>query len=347
MDFKTPKQNREMLTDEELSVLCYELSQLNQSGISWIESADLLLRDNPARRIRMALEAIQKEMNTGNSFASVLKETGQFPSYCIHMVEIGELTGRLDTVLAALSEYYKREHTLNETIQRAVTYPCVMTALTALIFLLLIRRIFPIFSQVFALFDSGMSPLASFLLGRNSMGMTILSGIAVLLFLVALLALILFHSRFGLTAFSRGRSSAAIGRARFSSAMSLMISSGLALDEALDHTGRLLEDTPLAPMCTECQQKLNDGTPFTEAVTLTGIFTGMEAGMLNMGFRTGTMESVMQELARRSQITADVRLNQSLNRFEYGLVILLCATVGSMLLTVMLPLLQMLSSLGG
>lgn len=179
------------------------------------------------------------------------------------------------------------------------------------------------------------------------MGLAILSGVAGLLFLVAVAALFLFHSRFGLTAFSRGKSAAAIGRARFSSAMSLMISSGLELHEALDQTAKLLEDTPLAAMCADCQKQMTDGTSFTEAVAGAGIFTGMEAGMLNMGFRTGTMEHVMEELARRSQLSADVRLNQSLNRFEYGLVILLCVTVGSMLLTVMLPLLQMLASLGG
>lgn len=343
----TPNKNRDMLTDEELSVLCYELSELNRSGISWTESAALLLSDHPARRIRLALEALQRETGLGRSFASVLKETEQFPAYCIHMMEIGELTGRLDTVLEALSDYYKREHALNETIRRAVTYPCVMTALTALIFLILIRRIFPIFSQVFSLFDSGMPPAASFLLGQNSMGLAILSGVAGLLFLVAVAALFLFHSRFGLTAFSRGKSAASIGRARFSSAMSLMISSGLELHEALDQTAKLLEDTPLAAMCADCQKQMTDGTSFTEAVAGAGIFTGMEAGMLNMGFRTGTMEHVMEELARRSQLSADVRLNQSLNRFEYGLVILLCVTVGSMLLTVMLPLLQMLASLGG
>ncbi len=343
----TTKRTRDMLTDEELSVLCYELSQLNQSGISWTESASLLLSDNPSRRIRLALEALRLETTDGSSFTAVLQATGLFPSYCIHMLEIGELTGRLDTVLAALSDYYKREHALNETIQRAVTYPCVMTALTALIFLILLRRIFPIFSQVFSLFDSGMSPAASFLLGQNPAGLAILTGAAVALFLVAVLALILFHSRWGLAAFSRGKSSAAIGRARFASAMSLMISSGLGMDEALEQTGKLLEETPLASMCADCQKRVNDGAPFTEAVTGSGIFSGMEAGMLTMGFRTGTMENVMEELARRSQLNADVRLNQSLNRFEYGLVILLCVTVGGMLLTVMLPLLQMLASLGG
>ena len=203
----TTKRTRDMLTDEELSVLCYELSQLNQSGISWTESASLLLSDNPSRRIRLALEALRLKTTDGSTFTAVLQATGLFPSYCIHMLEIGELTGRLDTVLAALSDYYKREHALNETIQRAVTYPCVMTALTALIFLILLRRIFPIFSQVFSLFDSGMSPAASFLLGQNPAGLAILTGAAVALFLVAVLALILFHSRWGLAAFSRGKSS--------------------------------------------------------------------------------------------------------------------------------------------
>lgn len=55
----------------------------------------------------------------------------------------------------------------------------------------------------------------------------------------------------------------------------------------------------------------------------------------------------MAELARRCQAEADERLSRLLSRFEYLLVIVLCAAVGLVLLSVMLPLLGVLSAIGG
>ena len=55
----------------------------------------------------------------------------------------------------------------------------------------------------------------------------------------------------------------------------------------------------------------------------------------------------MEELSRRCQADADERLSLLLSRFEYGLVIILCLAVGLVLLSVMLPLLGVLSAIGG
>ena len=55
----------------------------------------------------------------------------------------------------------------------------------------------------------------------------------------------------------------------------------------------------------------------------------------------------MAEIARRCQKEADESLSRLLGRFEYGLVIALCGAVGLVLLSVMLPLLGVLSAIGG
>ena len=57
-------------------------------------------------------------------------------------------------------------------------------------------------------------------------------------------------------------------------------------------------------------------------------------------------EQAMEELASRCQAEADERLSSLLSRLEFALVLLLCVAVGLVLLSVMLPLLGVLTAIG-
>ena len=64
-------------------------------------------------------------------------------------------------------------------------------------------------------------------------------------------------------------------------------------------------------------------------------------------FSAANIERAMEELSHRCAARADDALSRSLSRFEYGLVAVLCIAVGLVLLSVMLPLLGVLSAIGG
>ena len=171
--------------------------------------------------------------------------------------------------------------------------------------------------------------------------------LAALLLLAAAALILFFRGERGLRLLGRGKVAEAIARGRFTSAMALMLQSGLPMDEALDRTGQLLSDSPLAPAFADCRRRAEEGTSFPRAVEESGMLGGLLAGLLSAGFRTGAPEEAMAEIARRCQNEADEHLSRLLSRFEYGLVIALCAAVGLVLLSVMLPLLGVLSSIGG
>lgn len=153
------------LTADELSVLCWQLSLLSRAGVPWTECAGLLLEDGQPPRVKAALTQLQGPLSEGVPLSSAMEAAGTFPPYLLRMVEIGQLSGRLDQVLSALSDYYRRESATLDAIRRAVTYPAVMAALIALVFLVLVSRVLPVFSQVFSQLGAGLSPVAAALLG--------------------------------------------------------------------------------------------------------------------------------------------------------------------------------------
>lgn len=268
----------------------------------------------------------------------------------IHMVEIGQAAGRLDQVLDALSSYYRREASTAAAIRRVVLYPAVMAVLVAVIFLVLITRVLPVFQQVFEQLGVSLSPVARSLLAAGEAGKIIGSVLLVILAVGAVVLLVL-SRRSGGSALeakllSKGRTGRCVDRSHFASAMALMLSSGLPMDEAMDRTIRLLEGTPIAGQLTDCAHQMESGTDFAKAAVSCNILDGMQAGLLMAGFRSGAAEQAMDDLAQRCQEEADDRLGSLLGRLEFALVLVLCGAVGLVLLSVMLPLLGVLSAIG-
>jgi type IV pilus assembly protein PilC len=96
-----------------------------------------------------------------------------------------------------------------------------------------------------------------------------------------------------------------------------------------------------------CRSDLEKGESFPAAVQKAGIITGIEAGILKTGFRAGSLDKAVAELARRYQSMAEGILERFTGRIEPTLIVILSVTVGLALLSVMLPLIGMLSSIGG
>lgn len=340
----SPVQN---LNAEELSTLCWQLSQLSRSGASWAESTSLLLEDNQSFRIKEALERLREPLLTGSALSPALEKAGGFPPQFLRMVEIGEVSGRLDEVLNALAEYYRREADILSTVSRAVTYPAVMSAIISLVFLVLTARVLPVFSQVFAQMGAGISPEAAAFLSYGSGGKMVAYLFSGLLLAGAAVLLIFFRGPRSLSLFSRGAAARALARGQFASSMALMLQSGLPMEEALDHTSKLLAGSLLEKAFSDCRHRLEEGVPFPKAVEDSGVLTGLQAGLLATGFRAGSPEKAMAEVAKRAREESEIRLSRILSRFEYLLVVVLCTAVALVLLSVMLPLLGVLSAIGG
>ena len=219
------------LSPDELSVFCYQLSLMVQAGIGSEESVGILADDARNPREQALLRQIHKVLMEGESLSKALESTGVFPNYLLRMVEIGQISGRLEQVLSALSTFYRRESALRQSLRRAVAYPAAMAVLIAVVFLALVSQVLPVFEQVFRQLGVSMSPVARGLMAFGDVSKYVAAVFAVVLILAAGYLLWLFRSQKGQAAMSRLLShtgpSQAVDRSRFSAAMALASSTGI------------------------------------------------------------------------------------------------------------------------
>jgi len=229
-----------------------------------------------------------------------------------------------------------------------------MISMMMAVIIILIVQVMPIFNDVFQGLGAQMTgfPLAVMnfgqTLGNYSVG--IVSALAVAVFGFAILRstgsgremLDKFKENFFLT---RGLYSK-IASGRFASAMSLMLASGMDTDKSLEMVHKLVGTPSVRSKIALCQEKLSQGTRFSDALAEVGMFSGVYARMVSVAFKTGSMDSIMEKLAVRYEEETNTQINNIISIVEPTLVAILSVIVGVILLSVMLPLMGIMSAIG-
>ena len=137
-----------------------------------------------------------------------------------------------------------------------------------------------------------------------------------------------------------------IAACRFASGMALTLSSGLNPERSMELVSALNRRSCIFEKVIDaCQSLIDEGQDLAEALHGAGILTGMYARMASIGAKTGSMDQVMDNIAGLYQDDIDTRMNNSLAVLEPTLVIALSLIVGVILLSVMLPLMGIMSSI--
>lgn len=337
----------------ELASFCGQLALILKSGISSLEGLTIMLEDTASPEEKEILEAILEKMQeTGNLYQS-LDSVKLYPSYMLHMVEIGEETGTLDEVMQALQNHYEREETISKSIRNSITYPMIMTGMMAVVVVVLLVKVMPIFNQVFIQLGTEMTGFSRMLM---NVGNTINHySLAFVILLVIIAVLILYGTRTdsGRSMFRKIAYKLKFTRAvyeeiavcRFASGMALTLSSGLNPDRSMELVNSLNDDPVFQKKIDACKGQINEGNDLSQALFTSGMFTGVYARMVSIGSKTGTMDQVMEQVASLYQEDIDNRMNNILAVLEPTLVILLSLIVGVILLSVMLPLMGIMSSI--
>lgn len=341
------------LSNMEVSSFCSQMAMILRSGISSMEGLSLMLEEAQDSDEKALLAIMNDTLLTTGSFYEALASSGVFPGYMLQMVQIGEAAGKTDDVMAALAAHYEREASLAQSIKNALTYPLIMVFMMVLVVLVLVTKVMPVFNQVFIQLGSEMTGFSKAVLDFGTAISR--SSIVLIDILVFLVVLVLYFSRTksGRAKFStfsawfagtRGLAEK-ISACRFASGMYLTLSSGMSPEESLSLTEALIDNDQFKKKLDACKEEVHDGEDLSGSLLQAGVFSGLYARMTSIGSRTGSLDEVMQDIADKYQEELDLKFTRIIGMLEPTLVILLSLIVGVILLSVMLPLVGIMSNL--
>lgn len=339
------------LPNEELSVLCEQLEMILRAGLPVHDGVDALCDNYKGTRYSQCFEVMRSAVSDSGSLYEGMLAAGVFPTYMMEMTRIGEKTGETDNVMRELSSYYRREAQNHQAIMNAVLYPLLLIGMMAVLIAVLVMRVFPIFEGVFK--SLGLSSAAAPWVGVGidvGRGVLIAAGVFIVIVLLVLLMLRLDHSQNARRILFRvisplGRLNEKLCASRFAATLSMMLRSGYPLSESLEMIEELLTDDEIRDKVAKCRAEMEHGESFPKAVEKLGIFERLHCRMISIGFQAGQTDRVMSKLASVYDEDMDNRISHLVSIIEPSLVALMCVIIGAILLSVMLPLLSIMSSI--
>lgn len=338
----------------DLSLLCHQFALILKSVIHPVEGIPMLCEDTVNPKLKKALETIARDVEHGSSLYSAFEAANCFPAYMTAMIRVGEKTGMLEPVLEGLSKYYENQANTRKKIRSAVTYPLVLALFMLGVIALIAFRVVPLFVEILTSLG-GQVPVQVdlFIL----LGNTLKNG-----FLYVLAALLLLAA--GILALSRqeklrflldklkvvnpitGGIYRKIIASRFSGAMALTLKSGMTVTEGVGLVSGVLENAYVVAKTGEAAKAVSEGKPFWEAVRDTGLFPALFIRLMKSGEKTGSLDAVMDKASRTWQEEADSSLRRIIGFIEPVCVTALSLILAGVLLSVILPLINIMASIG-
>ncbi len=342
------------LTNDEIAYFCEQLALMLESGMNLSDGLSIICEDISDKKISSVCEIMLTALNDGNTLAGSMEKSGAFPEYSVKMVKIGEVSGQLEKVLNGLNEYYSDRAQIGRAIRTALLHPLLLLGMMTAVIIVLITLVIPMFGEIFEQFDASVTAVV-----QQSIDMAYAVGTVMLIVLLVILAISLVVGTLSVSPKFRKALSGFVARfpltrkmarkftlSKLAGAFNIMVTAGLSPDEMLEYSAELVDDKALSQKLRSCREKVIDGEYFADVISKAGIFPAMQARGLKLSYSSGSFEKAWKKLSDHCGEEAMESAEGLVSFVEPAIVIVLTTVIGAILLTVMLPLMNIMSVMG-
>ena len=348
------KTTQKTLPPDETALFCEQVAMVLKAGIPLGDGMETLSRSYAGSRYGAKFESMRVALERQGSFSEALTETGIFPGYLLAMTRIGERSGKLDDVMVSLANYYQWESQIKASVKSAILYPSVLVMMLAVVIAILVISVIPVFQRVFDSLGlaAGSPASAAMQIGVDvGKGMLILVGVFAVVLAVVGILLRTSRRESVLALLSKiipsvRRVNARLSTARYASALSMMLAAGYPVEDAMRLAPSVVTDGKHRRQAEVAEKELLGGANFADAEEKSGLFDPMHEKMIHFGAAAGKLDTVMEKLSGIYMSEADDAIHNVIAMIEPTLVAVLSIVIGGILLSVMLPLLSVLSAVG-
>lgn len=349
---------RKRVGAKELAVFTRQFSVMIDAGLPLVQCLDILGEQQQNAFFKDVLRQVRQNVEEGSTlYAALDKHPKVFDSLYTHMVEAGETGGVLDLILQRLATLIEKVVKLKRSIVSASIYPAavILVAIGAIAVIMIV--VIPQFEQIFiGLLGPGeLLPLPT----RIVMGISsFLAGWGGLSLLVGLIASAVGVSYYYKTERGRwqidslllklpifGSILRKIAVARFSRILSTLLSSGVPILQSLDITAKTAGNVVIENAILKVRAGVERGENFVEPLKATNVFPHMVGQMIGVGEQTGALDAMLGKIADFYEEEVDTAIADLLAMIEPVLIAFLGVTIGSIVISMYLPLFSLIGKL--
>lgn len=339
---------------KEIVPVARQLATMFESGIPLVESLEVIEEQCDNENLKSVLGDIASEVRQGKDFSHALSRHPKvFDNIFINMIKAGEASGQLDDVLDRLATHMEESEELKGEIKSAMTYPVVSLVMICCISLGLLVFVLPQFRDIFDSLKQDMPILTEAVMNLSDLAQ---SNFGLILFSV--LGSILGTRMLIKTHRGRRVWDALILRipifgplmqktivSRFSGTFATLIRSGVPILGALEIVSKTTGNVHYSEAIEKSAEAVRQGENLGNPLSRTKRFPPMVCRMIAIGERSGSLEQLLEKVSQFYDSEVRSTVKQLTSLIEPFLILIMGGVVGTMVLAMFLPLLQMIGNM--
>lgn len=341
----------------DIALFTRQLATMMKAGVPLVQSFDIVADgvDNPA--MKELIYKIRDDVSGGNSFASAIRgQPDHFDDLFCNLVDAGEQSGSLETMLQRLAEYKEKTEALKGKIKAAMNYPIAVLVVASVVSGLLLVKVVPQFEEIFAGFGAELPEFTQMVVNMSNFMQDwwffICAGITAVIYSYKAAhkrskPLRDGQERFMLKLPVIGDILDKSCIARFARTLSTTFAAGVPLVDALESVSGAAGNIVYYNAIKKVKDDVSSGIQLNYSMKQAEVFPNMLIQMVSIGEESGALDSMLDKAATYYEEMVDNSVDGLTSLMEPIIMSFLGVVVGGLIIAMYLPIFSMGDAISG
>ena len=347
---------KKKVTTLDITIFTRQLATMMKAGVPLVQSFEIVAEglDNPS--MREVVLGIKSEVEGGNTFAGALKKYPQyFDKLFCSLVESGEQSGALETMLDRVAIYKEKSELLKQKIKKAMKYPITVIIVALIVTIILMVKVVPVFQGLFGSFGAELPAFTQMVVNMSNWTqkywfvLLLGIGVAITAFMETKKRSKKFRDALDRMALKLPIFGDLVYKsiiARFSRTLSTTFAAGVPLIDALESTAGATNNVVFETAVLKIKEDVATGQQLQFAMRMTNLFPSMAVQMVAIGEESGSLDAMLDKVATHFENEVDNAVDGLTSMMEPLIMAILGVLVGGLVIAMYLPIFQMGSVVG-
>ena len=340
------------ITTKDIAIFSRQLATMLKAGVPMVQAFDIVAQGHSNPTMGKLLMEVKLDIEAGGTLASALSQhPAQFDDLFVNLVDAGEQSGALETLLDKVATYKEKSEQLKNKIKKAMTYPISVLIVAVVVSAILLIFVVPTFAEMFAGFGAELPAFTLFVVGMSD---TLVDNIWAFIAVIAGAIYGFKQAKIRSKAFRDSLDRLALrlpavgllttnaAIARFSRTLATMFAAGVPLVEAMDSVAGAAGNSVYTAAILKVRDDISAGTTLEASLAQNKeLFPNMLIQMVGIGEESGALDEMLDKVADYYEEAVDDAVDNLTAMLEPMIMAFLAVVIGGLVIAMYLPIFKM------
>ncbi len=341
----------------DIALFTRQMATMMRAGVPLVQAFDIVADGLDKPKVSELVRSVRNDVAGGSSFASALrKHPLYFDDLFCNLVDAGEQSGSLETMLDRIATYKEKSESLKAKVKKAMTYPIAVLCVAFIVSGILLIKVVPQFQEVFAGFGAELPAFTQFVIGISEftqdywLMIVVGVGLTVAGFIGARKRSKKMRDTIDRLALKMPIAGSIIEKssvARYARTLSTTFAAGVPLVDALNSVAGATGNSVYQEAVLKIRDDVSTGQQLNFSMRSTGVFPNMVVQMVAIGEEAGALDDMLDKSATYYEEQVDNAVDNLTALMEPMIMAVLGVLVGGLIIAMYLPIFQLGQVVGG